>query len=394
MTAEILVINAGSSSIKVSLFKRNAGEPTLLMNGLVEGLGTDRPHAVAKDAHKTVLFNQTWPAGQGPADHGQAMALVVEKLTENRPDWKPSGIGHRIVHGGMKYAQPTVIDAECQAFLTELVGMAPLHIPGNLKGIEAATRAFPGVPQIACFDTSFHHGRSFVSQTYGLPREYFDQGVRRYGFHGLSYEYIVHAMRKLAPDVAKGRMIVAHLGNGASMTAIHDGRSIETTMGYTAVDGLPMGTRCGQLDPGVILAMLIQRKLNPMQVLDITHKQSGLLGISGISSDMRDLLASTDPKARDAIDYFVHRIVYYVGALAAAMGGIDALVFTGGIGENAAPIRQMVCERLVWLGLELDAMANDTHQPRISKVDSKVSAWAVPTNEELMIAMHVAKLVG
>lgn len=393
MPAEILVINAGSSSIKVSLFEQTAGEPKLILNGLVEGIGTDHPHAVAKDADKKVLLEEKWPGGGGPMDHGSAMALVVAKLTENRPGWKPIGIGHRIVHGGMKYAKPVVIDGECRAFLNDLVGMAPLHIPANLKGVNAATSAFPGVPQIACFDTSFHHGREFVSQAYGLPREFYDQGVRRYGFHGLSYEYIVHAMRKIAPDIAKGRMVVAHLGNGASMTAIRAGKSIETTMGYTAVDGLPMGTRCGQLDPGVILAMLIQRKLNPMQILDITHKQSGLLGLSGISSDMRDLLASNSVSAQQALDYFVHRITYYIGALAATMSGIDALVFTGGIGEHAAPIRERVCRNLAWLGLELDVAANQNNQTCITNAKSKLSAWVVPTNEELMIAMHVDELL-
>lgn len=393
MANDILVINAGSSSIKVSLFAISDPEPHLELSGQVEGIGTDHPRAVAKNAKSEIVLDERWPAGDGPKDHGQAMTFVVDRLRNSRPNWKPAGIGHRIVHGGTKYPAPVLIDGECRAFLNSLVAMAPLHIPGNLKGIDAAMAAFPNVPEVACFDTSFHQGRAFVSETYGLPREYYDQGVRRFGFHGLSYEYVVHAMRKLAPKVADGRMVVAHLGNGASMCAINAGKSIETTMGYTAIDGLPMGTRCGQLDPGVVLALLINKKMQPMEIVELLHKKSGLLGLSGLSSDMRDLLASDSLGAQQAIEYFVYRATYYVGALAAVLGGIDGLVFTGGIGEHAAPIRGQICRNLTWLGLELDERKNDRHEICLTTQGSRVTAWAVPANEELMISLHVQRLL-
>jgi len=394
MANDILVINAGSSSIKVSLFADESSGPKLEIHGQIEGLGTPRTRATAKNANKQVVLDEQWPNGNGPKDHGEAMNFIVDKLRANRPNWKPAGIGHRIVHGGTRYPSPVRIDAECLEFLKALIPMAPLHIPGNLKGLEAATRAFPDVPEIACFDTSFHQGRSFVSDTYGLPREYYEQGVRRFGFHGLSYEYIVRTMRSIAPNVAKGRMVVAHLGNGASMCAIQDGKSMETTMGYTAIDGLPMGTRCGQLDPGVVLALLVNKKMPPMDVIELLHKRSGLLGLSGLSSDMRDLLASDNSNAKQAVDYFVYRATYFVGALAAAMNGIDGLVFTGGIGEHAAPIRERVCRNLAWLGIDLDGSANDQHKSCITTPASKVSTWVVPTNEEMMIALHVRELLA
>jgi acetate kinase len=268
-----------------------------------------------------------------------------------------------------------------------------LHVPANIKGIDAAGQAFPGVPQVACFDTSFHHGRPFVAEAYALPREYYDLGVRRYGFHGLSYEYIVLKMRELAPNVGRGKMLVCHLGNGASMCAIKDGKCVETTMGYTAIDGLPMGTRCGQIDPGVILALMLFRKMTAEQVVELTHKKSGLLGLSGVSSDMRELLASQEPNAKSALDYFVYRIIYFVGALTAVMGGVDGIVFTGGIGEHAAPIRERVCSGLEWLGVTVNSAANQAHAACISQPNSKVSAWVVPTDEERMIAQHVCEVL-
>ena len=285
--------------------------------------------------------------------------------------------------------KPTRIDAAIVAELKSNAPMAPLHIPGNLQGIEAIGRAFPDVPQVACFDTAFHQGRPFVADAFALPRHFYDEGVRRYGFHGLSYEYIAREMRTIAPDVAKGRMIVAHLGNGASLCAMRDGQCVETTMGFTAVEGLPMGTRCGQIDPGVLLWLIDFKKMPARQVIDLVHNQSGLLGLSGISSDMRDLLASDDPHAKQAVDYFIYRLTWYIGALAAALGGLDGLVFTAGIGEHAAPIRERVCRNLAWLDLEFDAVANAAGGPRISTGNSKAAAFVVPTNEELMIARHV-----
>lgn len=392
---DILVINAGSSSIKLSLFEHTAGDPVLTLNGQIEGLGTPHVRAVAKDANRQVVFEQKWPDGAGPKNHAEAMAFAVEKLTANRPAWTPAGVGHRVVHGGMKADQsPVRIDEAVIAELKSIAPMAPLHIPGNLQGIEAVGRAFPGVPQVACFDTAFHQGRPFVAQAYGLPRKFYDEGVRRYGFHGLSYEYVAHEMRKIAPEVACGRMIVAHLGNGASLCAMRDGKCVETTMGFTAVEGLPMGTRCGQLDPGVLLWLIEFKKMPAKEAIDLVHNRSGLLGLSGISSDMRDLLASNEPAAKEAIDYFVYRTTWYIGALTATLGGLDGLVFTAGIGEHAAPIRERICRNLSWLGCKLDEDVNVAEGPRITTIHSKLSAWVVPTNEELMIARHVVRLLA
>jgi acetate kinase len=321
------------------------------------------------------------------------MAFVVARLTADRPGWRPAAIGHRIVHGGTRHQQPVRIDAAVRAYLETLIPLAPLHEPPNLQGIDAATAAFPGVPQVACFDTAFHHGRPFAADAYALPRSFYDQGVRRYGFHGLSYEYIVRAMRQLAPEVAAGRMVVAHLGNGASLCAIRAGRCVETTMGFTALDGPPMGTRCGQLDPSVVLYLQREHHLTADQVSDLLWKQSGLLGVSGLSPDMRDLLGSADPHAREAIDLFVYRVTYLVGALAAVLGGMDGLVFTAGIGERAVLIRERICRNLAWMGLELDPAANAANARRISTAGAKVSAWAVPTDEERMIALQVGEVL-
>jgi acetate kinase len=322
------------------------------------------------------------------------MAFVVAQLTHGRPDWKPAGIGHRVVHGGTYYQTPVRLDAGVMGRLRELAPLAPLHQPANIRGIEASAHAFPGVPQVACFDTAFHAGRPFVAEAFGLPRAFYDQGVRRYGFHGLSYEYVAQRLREVAPGIARGRVVVCHLGNGASLCALRDGRCAETTMGFTTCEGLPMGTRCGQLDPGVILYLFDEKKMTPSQVSDLINKQSGLLGLSGVSPDMRDLLASDRPEARQALDYFVYRIAWYVGAFAAALEGLDGLVFTAGIGEHAVPIRERVCRKLAWLGLDLDPAANAAGGPRLTTASSRVSAWVVPTNEELMIARHVVNLLG
>jgi acetate kinase len=394
MTGEMLVLNAGSSSLKVTAYAAPATDSTTWhrLNAVVDGIGTPHTRAVVKEAAK-VLHQQTW-AGAGPRDHTAALAFVTERLHQVWPVWAPGAIGHRVVHGGTRYQSPVRIDAGVRAYLESVVPLAPLHQPASLHGIDAAAAAFPGVPQVACFDTAFHHGRPFVADAYALPREFYDAGVRRYGFHGLSYEYVTRRMRELAPDVAAGRIVVCHLGNGASMTAVKGGRCVETTMGFTAADGLPMGTRCGQIDPGVLLFLLEQRGMAADALSDLLYKKSGLLGLSGVGSDMRDLLASSDPRAREAVDYFVYRVTYFVGALAACLGGLDALVFTAGIGEHAASVRERVCRNLGWLGLELDAAANAEHRTRISSSASKVSAWVVPTDEELMIARHVAEVLG
>jgi acetate kinase len=366
VAAEILVLNAGSSNLKVGLFRAGGGnEPEPLLRETVD-----------------------WSA-----DHA-ALADIIGRMSQGRPGWQPAGIGHRIVHGGTRHAAPVRVDAAVRAELEALVPLAPLHQPANLAGIDAAERAFPGVPQVACFDTAFHRSRPFVSEAFALPREYFDSGVRRYGFHGLSYESVAQSMRRLAPDVAAGRLVVCHLGNGASLCAMQNGRSVETTMGFTALDGLPMGTRCGQLDPGVLLYLLDHDKRPAAEVAELLYRRSGLLGLSGVSSDMRELLASDSEQARAAVDYFVYRVTYFMGALTAALGGLDGVVFTGGIGENAAVIRERICRNLGWLGLELDAAANAVHGPRISTSASRVSAWVVPTDEDRVIAAHVAGVLA
>jgi acetate kinase len=298
------------------------------------------------------------------------------------------------VHGGTRYAQPIAVDEKVLADLEVLVPLAPLHQPHNLAAIDAAAHALPGIPQVACFDTAFHRGHEQVSELYALPYEMYEAGIRRYGFHGLSYEYIAGQLPTVAPALAGGRVVVAHLGSGASMCGLHAGRSVDSTMGFTALDGLPMGTRTGQLDPGVTLFLLQSRGYSAADLEALFYKKSGLLGISGVSNDMRDLLASEKPRARLAIDHFVHRIAREAGALAASLGGIDGFVFTAGIGERSAPIRARVAERLRWLGLEFDAEANERGGPCISRPGSRVSCWVVPTNEELMIARHTARLVG
>jgi len=393
MSGDVLVINAGSSSIKFSLFGPGGADgPELQMAGQVEGIGTD-PHAIIRGANKEVLIDRSWPDGDGPRDHDHAMALIMHALSEFHAGWRPAGVGHRVVHGGSHYREPTVIDATVRAILEELIPLAPLHEPANLKGIDAAARAFPDAVQVACFDTAFHRGHPWVADTFALPREFYEQGIRRYGFHGLSYAYIARAMRRIAPELARGRMIVAHLGNGASMCAIRDGRSIDSTMSFTALDGLPMGTRCGQIDPAVLLYLLGERGMTVTEVSDLLYKRSGLLGLSGLGSDMRDLLESDSPRASEAIDYFIYRVTCTAGSLAAALGGLDGIVFTAGIGEHAAVIRARICRGLTWLGLGLDEAANDAGGPCISLPSSPVSAWVVPTNEERMIAISVAELL-
>jgi acetate kinase len=304
------------------------------------------------------------------------------------------GVGHRVVHGGQHFAVPTVVTRQILADLNQLIPLAPLHQPYNLAAIEAVFERLPDVPQVACFDTSFHRGQAAVTELVPLPREIRQSGVQRYGFHGLSYEYIASALPHVVPEVADGRVIVAHLGSGASMCAMRAGRSIDSTLGFTALDGLCMGTRPGAVDPGVVLHLFQGLKLSADQVEAILYKKSGLLGISGISNDMRQLLGREEPEARLAVEYFVYRAAKEIGALAAVLGGVDALVFTAGIGENSVEIRKWICESSAWLGLVLDQTANATGGPLITSPASRVSAWVIPTNEELMIARHMARLLG
>jgi len=393
MSHDVLVINAGSSSIKVSLYvPGTADEPELQMAGQVEGIGT-APRAILRRASNEVLIDHRWPTGDGPRNHDQTMEYIVRVLGDFRPDWKPAGVGHRVLHGGTLYREPTIIDTIVRANLDALIPLGPLHQPANLQGIDAAMKAYPDSLQIACFDTAFHQGHPWVADTYALPRDLYEQGIRRYGFHSLSYAYIAGAMWRIAPEVAGGRMIVAHLGNGASMCAIRNGRSIDCTLGLTGLDGLPMGTRCGQIDPGVLLYLLGEKGMTVAELSDLLYKKSGLLGLSGLGSDMRDLLASNSFAARQAVDYFIYRATCSAGSLVAALGGLDGLVFTAGIGENSAEIRARICRGLSWMGLVLDEAANDAGGPCISKSWSAVSAWVVPTNEERMIAISVAELL-
>ncbi len=393
MSDDVLVINAGSSSIKISLFGPGGADgPELQLAGQVEGIGT-APHAILRRASHEVLIDRSWPDGDGPGNHDQTMEYIVRVLSEFHAGWKPDGVGHRVLHGGTLYREPTIIDATVRANLEALIPLGPLHQPANLQGIDAAMKAYPDSLQIACFDTAFHQGHPWVADTYALPRDLYEQGVRRYGFHSLSYAYIAGAMWRIAPEVAGGRMIVAHLGNGTSMCAIRNGRSIDCTLGLTGLDGLPMGTRCGQIDPGVLLYLLGEKGMTVAELSDLLYKKSGLLGLSGLGSDMRDLLASPSFPARQAVDYFIYRATCSAGSLVAALDGLDGLVFTGGIGENSAEIRARICRGLSWMGLVLDEAANDAGGPCISKSWSAVSAWVVPTNEERMIAISVAELL-
>lgn len=392
MTAEILALNAGSSSLKFALFELVAGdELTLVGKGEIEGIGT-APHFRAVDAAARVLAERRWTDG-GTLGHETFLAELFAWIEDHRGEGQLAAAGHRVVHGGTAFSAPALVDKRVLAELDRLVPLAPLHQPHNLAVIRALRAIRPQLPQVACFDTAFHHDLLPVVARFALPHEYEAEGVRRYGFHGLSYEYIARALPKVAAEVASGRVVVAHLGNGASLCAMRAGRSVDTTMGFTALDGLPMGTRCGALDPGVILHLLQARGMTPAAVQDLLYHRSGLLGVSGISSDMRALLASSDPRAGEAVDLFVFRIVREIGALAGSLGGLDALVFTAGIGEHAPQIRRRVCEGAAWLGVEMDTTANESDGPRLTRPGSRVSAWVIPTDEDLMIAQHTWSLV-
>jgi acetate kinase len=387
-----VVINAGSSSLKFCVFRRPDGQPWLIeTRGQIEGIGT-APRFTAKDGDgKGVLDRQL---DTSVNDGRKALGAVADWLGERYGGSPVRGVGHRIVHGGAKYTGPTIVTPEVLADLRTLIPLAPLHQPYNLQAIDAVAERLPNVPQVACFDTSFHRGQPAVAELVPLPKDIRDSGVQRYGFHGLSYEYIASVLPSVAPEIAHGRVIVAHLGSGASMCAMKNGKSLDSTLGFTALDGLCMGTRPGTLDPGVLLHLFQTMGRTPKDVEAMLYKKSGLLGISGISNDMRDLLGSSEPSARLAVDYFVYRAAKEIGALAAVLGGVDALVFTAGIGENSPEIRKRICDASAWLGVELDADANGRKGPRISTPASKVSAWMIPTNEELMIARHTGRLLG
>jgi acetate kinase len=396
MSDAILTINAGSSSIKFALFADGdaiPAEPEVV--GQIDGIGLSgetRPHLKAKDAAGQVLDDCDLPIA-GTDQHRAALAFLVEWLRRHDAGRSIVGVGHRVVHGAETYSRPLLLDAKSLEVLRGFLPLAPLHQPHNIAGIEAMTAALPGVPQVACFDTAFHRSQPEVAQRFALPRSITKMGVRRYGFHGLSYEFIANVLPQHLGERADGRVIVAHLGNGASMCAMKERHSVATTMGFTAVEGLMMGTRSGSLDPGVLLYLMEYQGMDGKALETLLYKQSGLLGVSGISQDMRELLESDRPEAREAVDLFCYRIVREIGSLAAALGGLDALVFTGGIGEHAAPVRAQVCQALGWLGIKLDETANNAHASRTTTADSCVDVLVLPTNEEWMIARHTAELI-
>ena len=391
MAETILVVNAGSSSIKFQLF--SVGERDRLqrlLKGQIEGIGV-HPRLFAKGVKGETLTDQTWP-GADVSDVPAALAKVVEFLRAEIGSL-PIVVGHRVVHGGPDYSEPILIDDAVIERLQAFAPLAPLHQPNNLGPIRTLRQRQPQLPQVACFDTAFHRGHPEIADRYALPEQFYQEGVRRYGFHGLSYEYIASRLPKLAPDLAKGRVVVAHLGSGASMCAINAGKSVESTMGFTALDGLPMGTRPGQLDAGIVLYLLTEKGMGAGDIEHLFYYDSGLKGLSGSSNDVRDLLQSSDPRAKLALDYFIYRIALFTGMLAAAMSGIEGLVFTAGVGENAPGIREAVARRLSWLGLELDPEANAKGAGRISAPGSRIACCVIPTDEELMIARHALRVL-
>ncbi len=391
MAEAIVVLNAGSSSIKFSLFLLRGDELELEQRGQVEGIYT-APFFSAQDRAGKLAAERSW--GEGiELGHAGALEHLVGYVRKALVNDRLAGVGHRVVHGGLEYTRPARLNAEVLAALEKFVPLAPLHQPHNLAPIRLLLERAPGLPQVACFDTSFHRSNPEIAQMFALPAELHAQGVRRYGFHGLSYEYIASVLPKFDQKAAAGRTVVLHLGNGSSMCAMQAGKSVASTMGFTAVDGLPMGTRTGSLDPGVILYLMDQRGMDARAIEKLIYNQSGLLGVSGISSDMRALLTSNDPRAELAVGLYVYRIQRELGSLAAALGGLDAMVFTAGVGENAASIRARVCRDAAWLGVELNSEANAVGGPRISAARSKVSAWVIPTNEELMIARRTRQIL-
>jgi acetate kinase len=393
MNNAFVVINAGSSSIKFSVFAESDDDLAMVVRGQAEGIYTN-PRFSAKDAAGSLVGERRWNSEEA-LGHERALDYIIEWLRSTYGSrYGVAAVGHRVVHGGTEYAAPVRVDERVLAKLEKLVPLAPLHQPHNLAPIRIMLARAPGLPQVACFDTAMHRTQPQLAQMFGLPKDLDDAGLRRYGFHGLSYEYIAKILPQFDERAARGRTIVLHLGNGASMCALRGGRSIATTMGFTAVDGLPMGTRCGSLDPGVLLFLMNERGMDARTLEQLIYTKSGLLGISGVSSDMRALLESTESRAALAVDYFVYRIGRELGSLAAALGGLDAIVFTGGVGENSALVRERACRQASWLGLEMDPAANARGGPCISAPSSRIAVWIIPTNEELMIARHTRHLLA
>jgi acetate kinase len=388
----IVSLNAGSSSIKFAAFAlEDAASPRLIAGGKIEKIGIG-PLMSVRAADGTLLHRQDWPKGE-TLTHAALLEELSGWLIGHLAGQELAAIGHRIVHGGMHHAAPRIVDEALMAELEALCALAPLHQPHNLAAVRAMTAIHPGVPQVACFDTAFHRSMPESATRFALPRALHEAGIRRYGFHGLSYEFIIRQLRAHDPSLAAGRVIAAHLGNGASLCAISKGRSVDTTMGFTALDGLMMGTRCGTLDPGVVIHLQTELGMSLGEVEALLYRKSGLLGVSGISSDMRALHAADSSDASDALDLFAWRTARECGAMAASLGGVDAIVFTAGIGENDAHIRRQICERLEWLGIRLDSGANKSNERVISSPDSAVRVLVIPTDEELMIALHSAALI-
>jgi acetate kinase len=392
MADSLLVINAGSSSLKFQLFDVAAHDQLeLRLKGQIDGIGS-QPRLLAKSAAGDVVADKTWQAAQ-VSSLPAALDMAIPFLREQVAGSLPLAVGHRVVHGGPEFSHPALVTDGVLRRLERLAPLAPLHQLNNLAPIQAIMQRHPSLPQVACFDTAFHRGHPEIADRFAIPEDLYAEGVRRYGFHGLSYEYVAGRLREVAPRIASGRLVIAHLGSGASMCAIVAGRSVESTMGFTALDGLPMGTRPGQLDPGVVLYLCSEKRMSPDAVQHLLYNDCGLKGISGISNDVRVLLAHPSQRARLALDYFTHRICMSAGMLAAAMGGIDAIVFTAGIGENAPAVREGVLRRLSWLGADIDMEANARGGPRISTANSRVQCYVIATNEELMIARHTLRLL-
>jgi acetate kinase len=391
MTPALLILNAGSSSLKFAVYRADPTDDLqAVYRGLFEEIGRNGRFKVFHAPDAGGLIDQTVAA----TDHEQALHHLLDWLDTRHPGLSFRAAGHRVVHGGAEYIHPIRVDEQVLAKLESLIPLSPLHQPHNLAGIRALARLRPGLPQIACFDTAFHHTLPPLAQRFALPRELGDRGIRRYGFHGLSYEYIASVLPDYLGNAAEGRVVVAHLGNGASLCAMRQRQSVETSMSFTPLDGIPMASRCGALDPGVLLYLLREENMSPAQLDDLLHHRSGLLGVSGLSGDVRTLLESSDPHAAEALELFAYRTAQAIASHAVALEGIDALVFTAGIGEHADAIRAAICRRLAWLGLTLDEAANLRHGPRISHPDSPVSAWVIPTNEEKVIARHASALTA
>ncbi len=386
----ILTINTGSSSLKVALFEMGR-ETTRILSAGVERIGVPGGRLHVTDPNGATLIDQR----KHFADHGAALEALLAWLRADRPDLTLDAVGHRVVHGGIHHRKPQRVSPELIAVLQGLVPIAPDHLPQAIQTIQVAVRAYPELPQVACFDTAFHRRMPRIAQLYPLPRSFGDEGIVRYGFHGLSYEYITQELRAAAPIEAKGRVIIAHLGTGASMAAVHDGIGIDTTMGFTPAGGLMMGTRSGDIDPGVLLYLLAEQRMTPPALNELVNRQAGLLGVSGTSADMRDLLEteSADVHAAEAIALFCYQARKYLGALAAALGGLDTLIFTGGIGEHAASIRLRICEGLEFLGIRIDLLRNEAHAPMISREGNLVTVRVMRTDEDLMIARHTRELI-